>query len=152
MGKYVAFFLVFSSSCSLFQVKPTVTEEKFSDQTAVKTEKPESRSDRVRKLQNRAILKKIIGLATNFQKPVRGFTQKQDPAKVFNYTAKFKSNNREGAVSLEIKPEGDKFRFNCKIVIETLSQEETLDFTSLDAAEIVRQIKIVLGDEGYVSD
>lgn len=150
MGKYAVLIVVLLNACSAFQQRSSVPEE--APQPSAKEEhkeKPESRMDKAYKAQNRAILRKVIGLASNFQKPAKGFTQKPDQAKLFTYSTKFRSFNREGAINFEIKPENDKYRFSCKIVIETPSQEETLDFTSLDAAEIIRQIKIVLGDDGY---
>jgi hypothetical protein len=108
-------------------------------------DKPASTSNKpIRLTQEKVIIQKLVNYVgiVNKQKNLKS---KIDPTKVFIYTAVLKSSNRAGTINFEIKPEGDKFRYVCKIVIETLNQEETVEFTSNDAAEVIRQLKVTLG-------
>lgn len=146
--KYLRFLGIFSVlvtlQCSLFQVTKANVEKEKDLVLKESTEKPVSAPKPVRLTQEKVIIQKLVsyvGIVTK-QKTLKS---KIDQAKVFTYTAVLKSPNRAGTITFEIKPEGDKFRYVCKIVVETLNQEETVEFTSTDAAEVIRQLKVTLG-------
>lgn len=134
---------VFPLQCSLLQNTKAPAPEK--EQTEKVSQRP------VRQTQERIIIHKLVnyvGIVTK-QKTLKA---KIDQTKVFTYTAVLKAPNRAGTINFEIRPDGDKFKYVCKIVLETLNQEETVEFTSTDAAEVIRQLKVTLGGAGNDND
>lgn len=134
--RYLVFLLGFLAvNCSAFQVsKPAEPEPA----PASRRDKPVSRS------LERAIIKKLVSYVNIVTKP-KSVKSNVDKTKSFTYSVVLKSDRQAGNITFEIKPEGDKYRYNCKIVIETLNQEETVEFTSTDAAEVIRELRVSLG-------
>lgn len=133
----VAILLV--GNCTAFQTtKPAQAESSKRERPLVKS-------------QEREVVKKLVSYITIITKP-KSVRIKADSTKSFTYNIVLKSNAKAGTINLEIKPDGDKFKYTCKIVIETLSQEETVEFVSTDAAEVIRQLKVSLGGSADDND
>lgn len=126
-------FLLFTG-CAMFQPVKDAPE---------KPAASVARAPRV-KSQERVIVQKLLSYVAIITKP-KTLKSRIDQNKTFTYNAVLKAPNQAGTITFEIKPDGDKFRYVCKIVIETVSQEETVEFTSTDAAEVIRQLRVTLG-------
>lgn len=129
-----ALFILLFTGCAMFQPVKEAPEK-----PAVAS----ARAPRV-KSQERVIVQKLLSYVAIITKP-KTLKSRIDQNKTFTYNAVLKSPNQAGTITFEIKPDGDKFRYVCKIVIETVSQEETVEFTSTDAAEVIRQLRVTLG-------